>query len=367
MLRTVKQSQLYTPYSYFMSETSVKDQVCDYGALLRAAHKCKRGVMWKDSVAGWMKNSLTNCFLLKDEICSGKYKIGKYSVFEITEPKKRTIVSTHFKDRVFQRSLCDNYLTNALSRSFIYDNAACQVGKGTDFARKRLKVHLQKFYRKHELNGYVFKCDIKNYFGSTPHSVAIEAVSAKLDDEWAAGEVARIINSFTQGPDPDVGLGLGSQVTQLIELTVLDHLDHIIKEQLHIKHYVRYMDDFILIHESKEYLRYCMAVIEAELRRLGLQLSAKKTQIFPVKQSIRFLGFSYRLTGTGKVVMKVLSKKVTKARRRLKKQVALCKAGVMSREQVDDCFRSWKAHAVKGDSYMLIRSTKDYYNKLWEE
>jgi len=346
---------------------SVKDRVCDYGALLKAMRKCKRNVMWKDSVAGWVKNSLTNCFLLKDELYSGRYKIGKYSVFEITEPKKRTIVSTRFKDRVLQRSLCDNYLTQKLTKSFIYDSGACQDGKGTDFARFRLKAHMQRFFRKHGLDGYILKCDIKNYFGSTPHKVAIEAVNKLVDDAWAAEEVARIINSFTQGDDPEVGLGLGSQVTQLIELTVLNDLDHIIKEQLKIKYYVRYMDDFILVHESKEHLQHCKAVIIKELRKLGLECSKKKTMICKVKQPLHFLGFSYRLTESGKVVMKVLPKKITRERRRLKKQVALCRAGIMTRQQVDDCFRSWIAHADKGESYKLIQTMTEYYNKLWEE
>ena len=350
-----------------MNNLSVKDRVCDYGALLSAMRKCKRNVMWKDSVAGWAKNSLINCFLLKDELYNGKYEIGKYSVFEITEPKKRTIVSTRFKDRVFQRSLCDNYLTKALSKSFIYDSGACQENKGTDFARRRLKAHFQKFYRKHGLSGYVLKCDIKNYFGSTPHQVAIDAVSKRLDDQWAIGEVARIINSFTQGPDPNVGLGLGSQVTQLIELTVLDRLDHIIKERLHIKHYVRYMDDFVLIHEDKAHLQLCKEVITDELGKLGLRLSKKKTMICQLRQPLHFLGFSYRLTESGKVVMKVLPKKLTRERRRLRKQVALCKAGIMTRQQVDDCFRSWTAHAGKGDSYKLIKAMTEYYTKLWEE
>lgn len=348
-----------------MEEECVRDIVCDYDNLYRAMMKCKKGVMWKDSTAGFVKNGMVNCFLLKDEVLSGRYKIGKYSVFTITEPKVRRIVSTRIRDRVFQRSFCDNYLTNALSKSFIYDNCACQVGKGTDFARNRLKCHLQRFGRKNGLNGYVLKCDIKNYFGSTSHKVAENAVRKRATDKWAADEAVRIIDSFTQGDDPKVGMGLGSQVTQLIELAVLDDLDHFIKEKLRIKHYVRYMDDFILIHEDKEYLKYCLRLIDERLRSLGLMLSKKKTQIFPIKQPIHFLGFSFRLTVTNKVVMKLLPEKVVRERRRLKKLVELAKRGVMTVEQVNECFVSWAAHASKGDCYKLIQSMTAYYNELW--
>lgn len=345
---------------------NVKLTVCSFESLYAAMLKCKRGIMWKDSAAGFVKNGLVNCCLLKDELLSGKYQIGKYTVFTITEPKRRVIVSTRIKDRVFQRSLCDNYLTENISKSFIYDNAACQVGKGTDFARNRLKCHLQRHYRKYGCNGYVLKCDISDYFGSTPHIVACAAVQKRIKDSWVLGEVERIVNSFTQGRDPSKGMGLGSQVTQLIQLAVLDDLDHYIKEALHIKGYVRYMDDFILIHPDKEYLRACREQIKNHLAALGLQLSKKKTHIFPITQPLHFMGFSFRLTPSGKVVMRVLPKKVTRERRKLKKLVSRCKAGLMSRKDVDECFKSWVAHASKGDCYKLIASMTDYYYNLWE-
>ena len=344
---------------------NIKEEVCSFESLYKAMRHCKKNVMWKDSTAGFVKNGLSNCVDLHDDLASGKYTIGKYAVFTITEPKERSIVSTRIRDRTFQRSLCDHYLTEALSKSFIYDNCACQVGKGTDFARKRLKVHLQKFYRKHGLNGYVLKCDISNYFGSTSHAVAEAAVRKRAQDKWAADEAVRIINSFTQGDNPEIGMGLGSQVTQLVELAVLDDLDHYIKEQLHIKQYIRYMDDFLLFHEDKQYLLYCKRVIADKLTKLGLTLSTKKTQIFPIKQPIHFLGFSFKLTNSGRVLMFVLPKKVTHERRKLRKLVDLCGRQVLTREDVDKCFTAWKAHASKGNSYNLINGMTVYYNVLW--
>lgn len=62
--------------------------------------------------------------------------------------------------------------------------------------------------------------------------------------------VCRVIDSF----EGDRGLGLGSQISQIMELLVLNDLDHFIKEKLHIKYYIRYMDDFILIHPDRGYL-----------------------------------------------------------------------------------------------------------------
>ena len=217
----------------------VKKIVCDYRNLYDALQRCKRGVAWKDSVAGYCLNALLNIKRLKERLENGTYTIRPYTEFTVHEPKERLIQSTHIVDRVFQDSLCTNYLYQELTKGFIYDNGACLQNKGTEFSRKRLKTLLQRHYRKHGLVGGVLKCDLKNYFGSTLHSTAIEAVRRRVKDEWATAEVERIIRSFSHGEDPPCGIGLGSRVSQLIQLAVMDDIDHYIKEVLHIKYYVR--------------------------------------------------------------------------------------------------------------------------------
>ncbi len=321
--------------------------------------------MWKDSVAGFVKNGLVNCYKLHNQLYDGTYKIDKYTEFTIYEPKKRDISSTRFKDRVFQRSLCDNYLYEAITKSFIHDNCACQTGKGTDFSRRRLVRHMQQYFRKHGLSGYVLNCDIENYFGSTSHDVAKRILRKRIDDDWAYEHVARIIDTFSQEDNPGVGMGLGSQVTQLIQLAVLDGLDHFIKEKLRIKFYVRYMDDFILIHHDKEYLQYCKNEIEKHLAKLGLKSNRKKTQIYRLKQGIKFLGFTFYLTETKKVIKRLNRNNIAKRRRKLRKLKGLVDKGILTKEDTDECFESWKAHAKKGNSYNVIKKMEEFYNNLW--
>ncbi len=362
--------------------SSIREIVCSFGSLYKAARICKQNVIWKDSVAGFVVvNGLVNCYKLKQQLENGKYKLDGYTIFKVYEPKERTIVSTRIKDRVVQRSLCDNYLTKQISKCFTYDNGACLPDKGTEFARKRLFVALQRHYRKHGLQGGVLKCDLKDYFGSTPHAVAINAIRERVPDEWACSEVARIINSFNQGASPDVGMGLGSQVTQLIQLAVLDDLDHYIKEVLRIKNHVRYMDDFILIHQDKDYLRICREKIRERIKRLGLRLSEKKTQMQPIAQPIHFLGFSYRLTGTGKVIVKILPEKLYNRRRKLRKIAKRVKEGSMTREQADAGYEAFKAHLtgrptrkrknrptrLKRYTHTVAIEMDKFYKNLWED
>jgi RNA-directed DNA polymerase len=345
----------------------IKEKVCAFKSLYKAMYKCKKNVMWKDSVAGYVKNGLVNIYKLRRQLLENNYKIDKYSVFTIYEPKKREIVSTRMKDRVFQRSLSDNYLYDAITKSFIYDNHACQVGKGTGKARDRLACHMQKYFRKNGLDGYVLKCDISNYFGSTSHKVAKDTVRARIDNDWINYHTDKIIESFNQGENPDVGMGLGSQITQLTQLAVLDKMDHMIKERLNIKQYIRYMDDFILIHPDKEYLKYCLEEINNHVNSLNLKLSAKKTQIFPLKQGVKFLGFTFHLAGTGKVIRKLTKENVIHEKKKLKKLKKLADSGVMTKEHVDECYMSWKAHAKQGNTNNLILSMDKFYKNLWKE
>ena len=345
---------------------SPKEIVCAFESLYRATFVCKRGVMWKDSVAGFVKNALVNACELNRELTDGTYRLSKYSIFTVYERKARVIVSTRMRDRVVQRSLCDNYLTRQLTKGFIYDNCACLPGKGTDMARNRLKCHLQRFYRKHGTNGWVLKVDIHDYFGSTPHEVAKVAVRKRVPDAWAREHVGMIIDSFDH-ITPDKGMGLGSQITQLTQLAVLDDLDHIIKERLRIKGYVRYMDDFILIHEDREHLRRCLKEIAERLRALGLEVNRKKTGIQPIRHGIHFLGFSFRLTGTGKVLQTLLHKKISKQRRRLKKLAVLVRAGKMTKRHADECYKAWRAHVSKGNCAGAIARMDRYYKDLFKE
>lgn len=345
----------------------IKGKVTSFEALYNAINKCKKNVMWKGSVAGFVKNNLVNCVKLKKQLLDDTYRIDDYTVFTIYEPKKRVIVSTRFKDRVFQRSLCDNYLYKTMTKGFIYDNCACQIGKGVDFAMNRLNNHLHKFYRHYNTSGYVLKCDISNYFGNTEHNVAKAAVRKRVKDDWVYGKVCDIIDSFCQGDNPEIGMGLGSQVTQLIQLAVLDDLDHYIKEELHIKHYLRYMDDFILIHEDKEYLKFCYNAIKDKLGGLHLSLSKKKTQLFPLKHGIKFLGFHFYLTATGKVIRKINSQNVKNEKRKLKKLRVRMSSGLMSHQQIDVCFQSWKAHLARGNTYKVIKTMETYYEKIMKE
>ena len=342
-----------------MVEHNYFESAITYGNMRRALNRCCRNVRWKDSVVGYELHAPQNTHKLLESIRNGTYQISPYQHFTIYEPKKREIVATRIADRQVQMALCEAGLYDDFVEHFIYDNCACQKCKGTDFCLKRVKKHMVDFYRKHGSNGWVLKCDVHHFFPSTRHDVAKAAVRKRISDEKACEYVCNVIDSF----GGDCGIGLGSQISQLVELAVLDDLDHYIKERLRIKHYVRYMDDFILINESKEYLMKCKAIIEAQLTSIGLELN-EKTTIYPIKQGVKILQWRLFYTETGKVVMRMSSKKMGKQRRRLRKILIKEISGEYFKGTGHTSLVSWRANAARGDCwYRQIRIRNYFYNE----
>lgn len=344
-----------------MKDKTVDDAVT-FKELYKGLKKSCCNVRWKDSVTGYEANGLKNTYLLRQSLLDGTYKISGYQRFKVHEPKEREIVATRLKDRQFQRSLCDNVLYPQITRSFIRDNCACQRGKGVDDTLDRLTVHLRRYYFKHGPNGWALKCDIRHYFAETPHDVAKAAIRKRLTDQRAAYYTDSIIDSF----GGDKGIGLGSQVSQITELAVLDDLDHYIKERLRIKHYLRYMDDFILIHEDKSVLLAALAEIEKRLSALGMTLN-KKTQILPLKNGVLWLKWRFVLTDTGKVIRKICMKSVVRERRKLRKMAKLAVAGRIPVAAITESFITWKAHAQRGNCRKIVADMQKLYDKLLSE
>jgi hypothetical protein len=335
------------------------EKIHSFESLYNAYRKARQGKRWKGAAAKFEVNLLEALNLLSAQIRTKRYTMSPYNTFEVYEPKRRVVMSNSYKDKVVQHSLCDNVLEPILTRSFIRDNYASQVGKGTHYGLDRLQEFMRRFYRKNGIDGWILKGDISKYFYSIRHDVLKTLIREKITDPDVLWLVDLIIDS-TEG---NVGIPIGNQTSQLFALLYLDGLDHFVKEKLGIKYYGRYMDDFFLIHHDKAYLQECRKQIEAFVQARGLSLNAR-TNIFPLKHGVDFLGFHTYLTESGAVIRKVRRRSKNNMKRKLKKLAALHAAGRIDAKTVEQSYQSWRGHAEKGNSYHLIRRTDQYYNSL---
>lgn len=283
-------------------------EIFTYDNLYNGYLKCRRSKRYKTEVIEFELEVGKNLKTLEHKLLTKTYLIDEYKKFMIYDPKKWEIQALDFSDRIIQRTFCDNYFMPFLEKHLIYDNGACMKGKGTDFSRKRLRVFLNKYYKEYQTNeGYVLKCDITKYFPNINHIALKEILNKKIKDDEIKEFLLMIIDSYQK--DLGRGIPMGNQTSQAFALLYLDKVDRIIKEKFKIKYYTRYMDDFILIHPSKEYLKYCLNEIKMILNdELKLELNPK-TSIIKIKEGIDYLGARYILLDRGKTIIKLSQRK----------------------------------------------------------
>ena len=272
----------------------------------------------------------------------------------------RHIKSVHISERVVQSCLCTYALVPMLSRSFIYDNGACMKGKGTQFAVKRLVCHLQRHFRKHGTNGYALVFDFSKYFDNILHEPLKQIIDKEFTDTRIAGLVKQLVDDFG-----DIGLGLGSQISQVCALRYPNRLDHYIKEMLRIKGYARYNDDGYLIHESKEYLQKCLSEIRQICATLGIKLNEKKTQIVKLSHGLTILQRRFILTETGKVIIKPKQRGITKMRRKLRTFKRWYDEGKMAFVDIKTSFVSFKGCLQHCNAFGNITRLNALFYKLF--
>lgn len=249
--------------------------VFSYDHLYQSYKKCRRGVAWKSSTQKYITMAPLNVYTTYKQLQCGKYKTKGFVEFDISERgKERHIRSVTISERVVQRCLCDYALVPMIARTFIYDNGAAMAHKGYHFAIRRLCQHLREHYRKHGRDGYILLFDFSKFFDSVSHAVCKGILTKGFSNERIIRLVCHFIDAFG-----DVGLGLGSQISQTLALASANRLDHYAKEVCRIRGYGRYMDDGYLIHENKEYLWNRLAEIRHICDELGIRLNPKKHRL----------------------------------------------------------------------------------------
>ena len=287
---------------------------------------------------------------IKKRLLSNNINLGKYNIFLITDPKCRVIMSQSIEDKVINHLIAEYLLVRVFEKRYIDSMCATRVGKGSGYATKLMKKYLNEIKLRYN-KFYILKLDIKKYFYNIDHNVLKRILKDNIKDKKALDLLFKVIDStndtyineqiiklknnrinnlsneklILETKDIplykyDKGCGIGDQTSQAFGLIYLNEICHFIKEKLHIKYFINYMDDFIIIHHDRNYLNYCLNTIKDKLlNNYKLELN-RKTRIYNINEGIEFLGYRYILKNN-KVIIKL--RNITK--KNFKKNVNMLK------------------------------------------
>ncbi|MGQ9591479.1 MAG: reverse transcriptase domain-containing protein [Planctomycetota bacterium] len=284
-----------------------------FEALERAYRECRKRKRRTRNALRFEQDLEANLIDLARDLKSGSYRPLRSVCFVTTRPKCREIVAADFRDRVVHHLLV-KILEPAWERAFIHDSFASRKGKGTHAAVDRVESLVRKVTRNHTVRAWYAHLDIRSFFISIDHGVLLAALARRPAPPTALWLAERIIRrpiapdavlkgsraSFESVPPgksllrapPGKGLPIGNHTSQFFANVYLDALDRYVKRVLGVRHYVRYVDDMLLLSRSREELIAWREAIDRFLREeLQLELNRRRSRIAPVSSGIDFLGY----------------------------------------------------------------------------
>ena len=271
---------------------------------------------------------------IKSRLENKNINLGKYNIFLITDPKCRVIMSQSIENKVINHLIAEYLLVRVFENRYIDSMCATRINRGSGYATKLMKKYLNEIKLKHN-KFYILKIDIKKYFYNIDHNILKRILKDNIKDKDALSILFKVIDSTNESYineriiklkerrinylstekliietrdiplyKYDKGCGIGDQTSQAFGLIYLNEICHFIKEELHLKYFINYMDDFIIIHHDKEYLSNCLNIIRDKLLNdYKLELN-RKTRIYNINEEIEFLGYRYILKNN-KVIIKL--------------------------------------------------------------
>ena len=263
-------------------KNNLYQEICKIENIISAFNEVCRNTNNKKKVQNYKQYKSIYISRIYNVLNNKTYKVVKYNVFTIYEPKERRIVSLNLQDKVINHLVARYILYPVVMPCLIEQNVASRKNKGTRKGLESAKMYDTKCKIKYK-NYYILKFDISKFFASIDQEILKEKIKRKIKDKDALDIIFKIIDSEEQG------LGIGSMTSQCLAIFYLNDLDHFIKEKLKLKYYVRYQDDGLIFHESKEYLKFCFKEIEKFLDKEHLKLN-NKSRIYKNTNNFIFLG-----------------------------------------------------------------------------
>ena len=256
------------------------EKISSVDALYAAYLDARMGKRNKKATFLFEKNLGAELNKLSYELKTKIYAPKPYKKFYVFEPKKREINAPHFRDLVVQHAIYRE-IYDVFNNSFIDQSFACRKGKGTHSA----SAYTQKELKKYEGELYCLKLDVRKFFYRIDREILKKLFEKKIKDR----SFINLMCEFAKMETP-IGIPIGNLLSQLYALIYLNSVDHFIKRVLHVKSYVRYVDDMVLIGLTFQQAKHYKVLIENFLKNeLNLELS--KWTLSKIKNGVNFVGY----------------------------------------------------------------------------
>ena len=290
-----------------------------YAELQAAYLEARRHKRRSQGALEFERNQEAELAALATAIRSQRYALSPCTCFLVFQPVKREIFAAHFRDRVVHHWVFRR-INATLEKYFIHDSYSCRVGKGTLFGIRRLEGFFKSCTANHTRTAWVLKLDVSGFFMAMDRQILWDILMRHLRKEpalFADGLLEPVlrtivfhdptVDGYVQGAPcewsdlpankslfhsaPGCGLPIGNLTSQLFANVYLNELDQYVKRVLKVRHYGRYVDDMVFVHESQAFLRAMIPLVRTFLReRLGLELHPCKIYLQPVEHGAAFLG-----------------------------------------------------------------------------
>ncbi|PWU30133.1 reverse transcriptase [Pseudomonas sp. RW407] len=279
--------------------------------LAQAYFDCRRHKRNTNSARHFEMNLEENLLDLHDELLAGTYRPGRSICFVVTRPKHREVWAAEFRDRIVHHLLY-NQVGAGIEAKFVVDSCACIPGRGTLYAAERLESKIRSVTQNWSRPAHYLKLDLANFFVTIDKRVLSNQLVRLIDDTWwrrlalqilwhdprtdyEVRSSPRLFNKVPQhkqlaSQPAHLGLPIGNLSSQAFANIYLNDLDQFVKHRLRARHYIRYVDDFLLLHESPQQLNEWREAIEVFLPSLGAKLNPKKTILQPIERGVDFVG-----------------------------------------------------------------------------
>jgi retron-type reverse transcriptase len=330
------------------SYENIFTKICSFQNLILAYKKARKGKTKRNYVIAFEDNLYLNLLQLQKELLNQTYKPKELETFVLRDPKTRKISKSDFRDRVVHHAV-NNIIEPIFDKTFIYDSCANRKGKGTIFALKRLDKFKRKVTYNLHKEAFCLKADIRHYFQEVNQEILLNIIKRKIKDKRAIWLIKEILENYNSG-FYGKGMPLGNLTSQFFANLYLNELDYFVKHELRAKYYIRYVDDFVILHSSKGQLEFWKSQIEIFLgRELKLELHPDKSKIISLSKGIDFVGFR------NFYYHRWLRKRNI---RMIKLKIRLFNNREISCEKFAEIFQGWIAYAIWANTFKLRKNVE---------